>query len=76
MRIPVMLNPTNRYGTKMAYTELRRFFINDGYQKKTAKGFHAGRRYEKKLYQASKQEKIIFAIYRRSKNADFDGKTV
>ncbi len=33
MRILVMLNPTNRHGTKMAYTELRKFLINDGYLK-------------------------------------------
>lgn len=39
MRILVMLNLTNRYGTKMAYTELRRFFINDGYQKKKPEVF-------------------------------------
>jgi CRISPR/Cas system-associated protein endoribonuclease Cas2 len=31
MRILVMLNPTNKYGTKMAYTELRKFLIKDGY---------------------------------------------
>lgn len=31
MRILVMLNPTNEYGTKAAYTELRKFLINDGY---------------------------------------------
>ena len=33
MRILVMLNPTNRHGTKMAYTELRKFLINDCYLK-------------------------------------------
>ena len=33
MRILVLLNPTNRYGTKMAYTELRKFLVNDGYLK-------------------------------------------
>lgn len=33
MRIIVLLNPTNKYGTKSAYTELRRFLINDGYIK-------------------------------------------
>ena len=26
-----MLNPTNRYGTKTEYTELRKFLIKDGY---------------------------------------------
>ena len=33
MRILVMLNPTNRYGTKTAYTELRKFLLSDGYFK-------------------------------------------
>ena len=33
MRILVMLNPTNRHGTKGAYTELRKFLIMDGYLK-------------------------------------------
>lgn len=33
MRILVMLNPTNKYGTKMAYTELRKFLLSDGYIK-------------------------------------------
>ena len=28
-----MLNPTNRHGTKSAYTELRKFLISDGYLK-------------------------------------------
>ena len=31
MRIIVMLNPSNKYGTKTAYTELRKFLIKDGY---------------------------------------------
>lgn len=26
-----MLAPTNKYGTKTAYTELRKFLIKDGY---------------------------------------------
>ena len=26
-----MLNPSNKYGTKSAYTELRKFLIKDGY---------------------------------------------
>ena len=26
-----MLNPSNKYGTKTAYTELRKFLIKDGY---------------------------------------------
>ena len=33
MRILVILNPTNRYGTKTAYTELRKFLLSDGYFK-------------------------------------------
>ena len=33
MRILVMLNPTNKYGTKGSYTELRKFLISDGYLK-------------------------------------------
>ena len=33
MRILVMLNPPNRYGTKGAYTELRKFLISDGFIK-------------------------------------------
>ncbi len=33
MRILVMLNPTNKYGTKGAYTELRKFLMTDGYLK-------------------------------------------
>lgn len=31
MRILVMLDPTNKRGTKMAYTDLRNFLISDGY---------------------------------------------
>ena len=31
MRIIVMLAPTNKYGTKTAYAELRKFLIKDGY---------------------------------------------
>ncbi|MDY4832510.1 MAG: CRISPR-associated endonuclease Cas2 [Treponema sp.] len=31
MRIIVMLNPSNKYGTKSAYTELRKFLIKYGY---------------------------------------------
>jgi len=31
MRILVMLNPPNRYGTKGAYTNLRKFLETDGY---------------------------------------------
>lgn len=31
MRIIVILSPTNRYGTKMEYTKLRRFLLSDGY---------------------------------------------
>lgn len=31
MRILVMLDPTNKRGTKRAYTDLRKFLISDGY---------------------------------------------
>lgn len=31
MRILVLLNPTNKRGTKSAYAELRRFLAKDGY---------------------------------------------
>ena len=31
MRILIFLNPTNKYGTKAAYTSLRKFLISDGY---------------------------------------------
>ena len=31
MRILVMLDPTNKRGTKMAYTDLRNFLYADGY---------------------------------------------
>ena len=31
MRILVMLHPTNKRGTKTAYTKLRKFLIADGY---------------------------------------------
>lgn len=31
MRILVMLNPTNKRGTKTAYTKLRKFLTSDGY---------------------------------------------
>ena len=31
MRIIVMLKPTNKRGTKMAYTKLRKLLISDGY---------------------------------------------
>ena len=31
MRILVMLDPTNKRGTKRAYTELRQFLYSDGY---------------------------------------------
>ena len=33
MRIIVILTPTNKYGTKMAYTALRKFLISDGYER-------------------------------------------
>ena len=31
MRILVMLNPTNKHGTKTAYTAFRKFLLSDGY---------------------------------------------
>lgn len=31
MRVFVMLNPTNKHGTKMAYSKLRKFLETDGY---------------------------------------------
>ena len=31
MRILVLLNPTNKRGTKAAYTDLRKFLVKDGY---------------------------------------------
>ena len=31
MRILVMLDPTNKRGTKKAYTDLRNFLVSDGY---------------------------------------------
>ena len=31
MRILVILSPTNKYGTKTKYTQLRKFLISDGY---------------------------------------------
>ncbi|MCR5187538.1 MAG: CRISPR-associated endonuclease Cas2 [Treponema sp.] len=31
MRILVLLNPTNKRGTKASYTELRKFLVKDGY---------------------------------------------
>jgi len=31
MRILVILSPTNKWGTKTAYTKLRKFLIKDGY---------------------------------------------
>ena len=31
MRIIVMLSPTNKRGTKMEYTKLRKFLLSDGY---------------------------------------------
>ena len=31
MRILVLLNPTNKRGTKAEYTELRKFLVKDGY---------------------------------------------
>lgn len=31
MRILVMLNPTNKHGTKSAYTAFRKFLLSDGY---------------------------------------------
>ena len=33
MRILVMLDPTNKRGTKTAYTRLRTFLYSDGYQR-------------------------------------------
>lgn len=33
MRIIVILSPTNKYGTKMAYTALRKHLISDGYER-------------------------------------------
>ena len=31
MRILVMLNPTNKHGTKTSYTAFRKFLLSDGY---------------------------------------------
>ena len=31
MKILVMLDPTNKRGTKKAYTDLRNFLVSDGY---------------------------------------------
>ena len=31
MRILILLNPTGKWGTKTAYTNLRKFLIKDGY---------------------------------------------
>lgn len=31
MRILIILNPTNKWGTKTEYTKLRKFLIKDGY---------------------------------------------
>lgn len=31
MRIIAILSPTNKYGTKMEYTRLRKFLLSDGY---------------------------------------------
>ena len=31
MRILIMLDPTNKYGTKGAYTQFRKFLASDGY---------------------------------------------
>lgn len=31
MRILVLLNPTNKRGTKKAYTDLRKFLVDDGF---------------------------------------------
>lgn len=33
MRLLVILNPTNKYGTKMEYSKLRKFLLSDGYLK-------------------------------------------
>ena len=33
MRILIMLDPTNKRGTKMAYTSLRNFLYADGYER-------------------------------------------
>ena len=33
MRLVVMLNPTNKWGTKGEYTKLRKFLVRDGYLK-------------------------------------------
>ena len=33
MRIIVILSPTNKHGTKMEYTKLRKFLLTDGYLK-------------------------------------------
>ena len=33
MRIIIFLSPTDKYGTKMAYTKLRKFLISDGYER-------------------------------------------
>ena len=54
MRILVMLNPTNRHGTKMAYTELRKFLINDGYLKLQPDVFMRVEDTKKKLHKTPK----------------------
>ena len=45
MRILVLLNPPNRYGTKGAYTNLRKFLESDGYIKITELGFYESGRF-------------------------------
>ena len=39
MRIIVLLNPTNKYGTKSEYTKLRNFLNKDGYLNVTSDGY-------------------------------------
>ena len=39
MRIIVLLNPTNKYGTKSEYTKLRNFLNKDGYLNVTTDGY-------------------------------------
>lgn len=76
MRILVMLNPTNRYGTKGTYTELRKFLLCDGYIKLQNEVFMRVEDTKKRLRKTSKSYKIIFTVYRRSKNVDFDREAI
>ena len=71
-----MLNPSNKYGTKIAYTELRKFLIKYSYLLLQPEVFYACRKYKEKLHKASKQNQRVFTQNRNCKNVNLNRKSI